>query len=333
MAKNILAVAIGEADLTLAITASQPPNFVRTYINGLIAGLSNNGKTIGAAADYTIDYRECPARVIDTYALNKLAAADVVFCMSERVMRIIWQFMHPHPIPVPRPPVKPIVGVISDHTFFNTKADVYGYSAHRSQTALACYSAFRATVPLLQSVYLLVDTGHRPSNAAEAQLHGAQIAGTIDVSEAKVPIGGITTAMTDYFRVNGMPANSGILVLPIDRCFGAADAINLWGYNYKVPIFWPVTDRVYSTTTPIQPSALGGYGVAQEHCGEVMGGQVAQVLWPPAPSQQFVEAVTYSPTNTTFTDITWTASQAAATAAGVSLVNPVPRGLTVLYPP
>ena len=293
----------------------------------MIAGLYNNGKAIGAAADYTIDYRECPVSHLVSYALNNLAAADVVFCMSERVMNLVWHFMHPHPIPVPPPPVKPIVGVISDHSFFDGKADVYGYSAKRSQTAVACYNAFLATVPSLQSVYVLNDPSHGPSKAALGQLTKL-IAGAIDVSNATTPI---PTAITNYWKTGTVVGNPGILVLPIDRCFGAADAINLWGFNNQVPIFWPVTDRVYHTTSVGQPSALGGYGVTQEHCGEVMGGQVAQVLWgrsPPSP--QFVEAVTYSPTTTAFTDITWAASQAAATAADISLVNPTPRGLTVL---
>src|SRR5262249_44766521 len=149
--------------------------------NGLIAGLYNNGKAIGA--DYTIDYRECPVSDLETYALNHLAAADVVFCMSERVMNHVWHFMHPHPIPNPAPPVKPIVGVISDHSFFDGKAKVYGYSAKRSQTALACYNAFRATLPTLGPVYVLHDPNHGPSKAALGQLTG-RITAAIDVSDA-----------------------------------------------------------------------------------------------------------------------------------------------------
>ena len=97
-----------------------------------------------------------------------------------------------------------------------------------------------------------------------------------------------------------------------------------------MPIFWPVTDRVYSATTPGAPSALGGYGVSQEHCGEVMGGQVAQILSPAGKANpQFVDAVVYNPATTSNTDITWAASQAAAIATNTPLVTPAPHGLTL----
>lgn len=320
---TILAIAIGEVELTVSITASPPPSYVRPYINGLIAGLSDNGKMIGK--HYTIDYRECPVARLENYALNNLAATEVVFCMSQRVMKHVFEFMHPHPLPVPPPVTRPIVGVISDYSSYAKKPEVYGYSAKRFQTALASYNAFLATVPSLQSVYVLHDPTHDPSNSAIAQLPIDPATYSIDVSDRTKTIPYLMTAAW-----KDVSAYAGILVLPIDRCFGAADAINGWGISNQVPIFWPVTDRVYSVTTPGQPSAFGGYGVSQEHCGEVMGGQVASILSGVKPPIQFVDAVTFSPASTSNTDITWAASRAAASATDTSLVNPIPRGLTVL---
>lgn len=315
---TILAIAIGEVELTVSITVNPPPSFVRPYINGLVAGLSNNSKTIGK--DYTIDYRECPVGHLQDYAFNNWQAADVIFCMSQRVMKKAFDIMHP---PHPLPELRPIVGVISDYAGYNDpKKKIYGFSAKRFQTALACYNAFLATVPSLQSVYVLHDKNHPPSVNALAQLPKTAI--EIDVSDYNTPIPQKLTAMWQ-----GVTGFAGVLVLPIDRCFGAADAINGWGINNQVPIFWPITDRVYSTTVPSQPSALGGYGVSQEHCGEVMGGQVASILSGAEPNPHFVDAVTYSPATTSNTDITWAASRAAASATDTLLVTPIPQGLTV----
>src|SRR5262249_25489569 len=148
---TILAVAVGEVELTVTISMSPPPRFVRPYIKGLIAGLSNSGRTIGG--DYTIDYRECPVHRLDSYAFKNVAA-DVIFCTSARVVD--------HARKIKKPP--PIVGVVSDYSKY--KEGVYGFSAKRVQTALACYNAFMATVPSLQSVYVLHDNNHGPSNGA-----------------------------------------------------------------------------------------------------------------------------------------------------------------------
>jgi ABC-type uncharacterized transport system substrate-binding protein len=304
--RTILAVAVGEIELTVSINTSPPPRYVRPYIKGLIAGLSNNGQTIGT--DYTIDYRECPVDKLDTYAFKNVAA-DVIFCMSTRVVDHVRKKIKDPP---------PIVGVVSDYSKY--KEGIYGFSAKRFQTALACYNAFTASVPSLQSVYVLHDKDHGPSNEALKRLPTSVQKIYIDDKDTPIP-----DAMTKAW--DKVTVYAGILVLPVDRCFGAADAINGWGIANNAPIFWPVTDWVYSTTSANSPSALGGYGVSQEHCGEVMGGQVAAILSGNPPKKQpFVDAATYSPATTSNTDITWAVSQAVADAIEYKLGTP--QGLT-----
>jgi hypothetical protein len=304
-AQKIRAVAIGEVKLAVSINISPPPAYVRPYIKGLIRGLSDNGQTIGT--DYIIEYRECPVDALEDYAFDNIKDANLVFCMSARVLDAAKGLKN----------VPTIVGVVSDYSKYGK--NIYGFSAKRVQIILACYNAFVATVPSLQSVYVLHDEDHGPSKEALKKLPKSVQTIKVDKKEPSIPdaIAKIWTKATGY---------AGILVLPVDRCFGAADAINGWGLANGVPIFWPVTDWVYPTTSANAPSALGGYGVSQEHCGEVMGGQVAAILSGNPPKQQFVDALTYSPGTTSNTDITWAASQAVADAIEYKLGSP--QGLT-----
>jgi hypothetical protein len=189
---------------------------------------------------------------------------------------------------------------------------------------LACYNHFFYSVPSLKTVYVLHDKDHKPSKAALQTLPSS--VKTIDVSKniAKIP----DELTRVWNKDHPDPQRTGILVLPIDRCFGAADAINDWGISHKVPIFWPVTDWVFSTTDP-EPSAFGGYGVSQRYCGEVMGAKVATILQGGTPNPPWVPANIDDPATDQNTDIDWAVSQAAANKTGTTIVNPPPAVLDV----
>jgi hypothetical protein len=181
-------------------------------------------------------------------------------------------------------------------------------------------------VPSLETVYVLHDKDHKPSGAALAALPGT--VKQIDVSKktAKIPV-----ELTRVWKKDKPdPQTTGILVLPVDRCFGAANDINGWGISNKVPIFWPATDWVSSTTTDAEPSALGGYGVPQWNCGSVMSAMVATILQGGTPNPPWVPANIDDPATDMNTDIEWEVSQAAASKTGTTLVNPAPAGLDVL---
>ena len=307
---TILAVGVGENKVTYHVNTDPPTDPVRPYIYGLIAALKKIGKIIGT--HYTIDYRECSWNDLDNYAFKNFTA-QVAFCMSARVVD--------HAASVAA--IRPIVGVVSDYSGY--KGAIYGYSPQRVQTTLACYNHFFYSVPSLETVYVLHDKDHKPSTAALQTLPST--VKTIDVSKnvAKIP-----AELTRVWNSDHPDAQStGILVLPVDRCFGAADAINGWGISNKVPIFWPVTDWVFSTTDP-EPSALGGYGVPQSYSGEVMGAQVATILQGGTPSPPWAPANIDDPATDPNTDIYWAVSQATASQTGTTLVKPAPAGLDVL---
>jgi hypothetical protein len=311
---TILAVAVGETEVTDSINAeppSPPPYLYRPYIYGLIAALKKVGQIIGT--HYTIDYRECPVNDLDNYAFNNFAAR-VAFCMSARVVDHA----------ASKAAIRPIVGVVSNFSSYGT--GISGYSPQRVQTTLACYNHFFYCVPSLTTVYVLHDKDHKPSVAALGTLPGT--VKVIDVSSATPKIPAELTRVWNKDHPNAQ--NTGILVLPVDRCFGDVDEINAWGISNKVPIFWPVTDWVFSSTDP-ETSALGGYGVPQTYCGEVMGAQVATILQGGTPNPLWVPANINDPaTDPTNTDIYWAVSQAAANQTGTTLVNPAPAGLEIL---
>ena len=75
------------------------------------------------------------------------------------------------------------------------------------------------------------------------------------------------------------PAETGVQVLPVDVCLGAAKLIIDTAQGQKnVPVFFPVTDFVAQ-------GALGGYGVPQHTCGVLMADYVEQILWQSAQPQ------------------------------------------------
>jgi len=106
--------------------------------------------------------------------------------------------------------------------------------------------------------------------------------------------------------IGAVPPNSGLLVLPVDLFFGAADAINAQAAAKSLPVFWPVTDWV--------GPAIGGFGVPQEKCGELMGKQVQFILEHRQIPQDAARFVTVHPA-----DRKWVASRAVAKALNIEL--------------
>lgn len=316
---TILAVAISENSMSFDLNAdprtTPPPDTVRPYIYGVIDALEITIGTIGT--HYTIKYRECPWSDLDDDAFGDFTAGWVTFCMSARVLD------HAKA----KAAIRPIVGVVSNINPYRADPQIFGYVPNRVQTTLACYNHFLTSVPSVTTVYVLHDKDHGPSNAALNSLPAAVRRNTINVSKDVPPneiAGALTTAWADVPNKQ----SSGILVLPVDRCFGDAFDINLWGYKHNVPIFWPATDWVFSATTPEQPSAIGGYGVPQYDCGRVMGQQIATLLAGGTPIQKWVYANINDPTADPTSDIYWAVSKAAAAQANATLVNPpLPQGL------
>jgi hypothetical protein len=80
--------------------------------------------------------------------------------------------------------------------------------------------------------------------------------------------GAIESAITNLGNNSG-----GLLILPADWFFAARQQITELARQQQLPDFWPVTDWVISD----DKSPIGGYGVSQQKCGELLGEQIAEV--------------------------------------------------------
>lgn len=298
MASTILAVAIGETDKTVRINSTAIPSGVRRYISGLISGLTARGKSIGDASDYVIDYRECTAPRLETFVFNSTLRADCIFCMSTTVVRRADNFTKQHSLQTP------IVGIVSDYQRESFGGNVCGVSAQRSQQARQCYEhLLRTVVPGLNKAYVLHDPNYDPSKDSLRNITGGHHPDVVNVSSP-----------SDIQReIGNMPQGSGLLLLPVDWFFGAAEHIIGWARAQKLLDFWPVTDWVRSTP----PSAFGGYGAPQERCGELLAERVASVWDGTMPARLWVHVDS--------SDFVWRASEAVARALGVTLSS-APNG-------
>jgi hypothetical protein len=80
--------------------------------------------------------------------------------------------------------------------------------------------------------------------------------------------GAIESAITNLDKNSG-----GLLILPADWFFAARQEITEWARQQQLPDFWPVTNWVIGD----QKSPIGGFGVSQQKCGELLGEQIAEV--------------------------------------------------------
>jgi hypothetical protein len=271
---------------------------VRPYLRGLVQGLAARGKKL--KADYTLEFRQRrPGAMNTAQAFGSPVAGDVVFCMSTTVVKAAADVF----LPTAVPPI-PIVGVVSEPTVetngagttFNNIANLCGISAKRTQRAGDCLERFLRAVPTLTEVKVLARNNNEypPSDRA---LQAVTTAGSqrgircpalqfSDVGQMETALDNLPTRDTDD------PPTIGVLVLPIDMCLGhAQDIIDIVQGEKKLPLFFPVPDWVKADAS----GALGGYGVPQRACGELMAERVS-VIWrsnnvvPPAPFVRWVDA-------------------------------------------
>jgi len=284
---SIIAVAIGDPANSRLITDMNQLRGVRPYITGLVFYLSEQDYTIGT--DYTIDYRECYEGTEDFTGADIAGTNNIIFCMSTPVVRKAVAFTSQ----------VPIVGVFSDYKGekFNQTNNVCGVTANRIDNAKDYYDKFVDAASNLPAIYIL----HRPKNTASEQslANHKKAHPTVKLPELDVTTAAGNDPRQDIQNaINSATNNSGLLVLPVDLFFGAADTINSTAKSKSMPVFWPLSDWV--------PPGLVGYGVSQYDSGQSMGQQVQYILdnpknIPPDP-YRFTSAGTPR----------WVASQAAA---------------------
>jgi hypothetical protein len=294
MPQTIVAVAIGPNYRHVTINALPLPDWVRKYIKGFIDAFPPN---LGAgAADYVIDYRECPTSDLGRYVFTPGLIADYIICMSTPVVRQA-------ALKYPATNGTPIIGMVSDPSaeVFYTQRNVCGVSAGRSGDAASAYSHLLDTVrPRLASAVVLHDSNHSPSVDSVKVIHAAGHVPTI--KDVHTP--------ADVQQAIAASAGSGMLLLPVDWMFGVAPQIIGWATGHNVLDFWLVTDWVQPSPSA---SAFGGYGVPQETSGSYLAQQVDAIwnndwpnpVWLPVP--QYERA--------------WKASQTRALGAAKNLNN------------
>jgi len=312
---TILAVAVGDDDKDLLISSNPPPHEARRYIRGLINGLKDENYMIGN--EYVIQYRQCKASELENLFGTYRPAPSAIFCMSKRVVdAALTQYQNKD---------VPIVGIVSEPADYAKYTNVCGYSAQRFQTALDGYRNFIATVPSLSRIYVLSEKGYPPSDNALKDIR-AHFSRSDKYSPFEVDVTQGRNIDTELTNAD-MPPGAGLYVLPIDRCFGAADKILAWAAKNSVPTFWPVTDWVKSTAWPC---ALGGYGVSQEHCGYRMAGKLVHI-WShkgAIPTAKF--DLCERDLRSNGGDFSWVASLNAYKQMGIVPPTPTPAGLHII---
>jgi len=276
--KTILAVAVGpHKDILFDSQASRARlGGARPYIEGLIDGLASRHRQLGT--DYVIDYRE---RDQQTLASNGTAAGVfklgsesedgvVIFAMSTTVVQAAQNATQSIPI----------VANVSEPQGDKVRqaSNICGVSGRRSQTAGECFERFLATVPTLKKVMVLHNPNYGPSNRAWDLVQAAANKRGVSASPVLVKSRADIEKMLAEMEARDIqkPAEIGVQVLPVDFCLGAAPRIIEVAQQQKnLPTFFPVTDWVKQDP----PSALGGYGVPQRRCGELMSEHVEQILW------------------------------------------------------
>jgi hypothetical protein len=304
MPRTVLAIAVGETTSTAPnpITTDPPPSGVRPYIQGLITGLNSKNYPIGNTASYVIDYRTCVGSQLDAF-IAALPAPDAFFCMSTRVVESAYKRFHNNQS-------VPIIGVVSDHSSYdkssNPNSNVCGFSARRYGKPSDLYNKFLQSFPGMTAIYALHDKDYSPStrafNAINALLpHGSQL-NPLDVREGQDIQAALAT----------VPGSAGVLVLPIDRCFGLASDIIQWS---PAPTFWTAPDWVGLR------HGVGAYGVSQKLCGQRMANKLAYI-WDTGqmPDQRFEDAQDG--------DFSWVVSLTADAGRG----RAPPAGMTLIRP-
>lgn len=304
-AKTILAVAIANTAMSRTISDSTPASLagVRPYIKGLIQRLDIRGYQIGP--HYVIDYRESPATGLDAIfpAILPANPPDAVLCMSKTVLDKVsstaaWNTVK-------------IAGIVSVPL---NRPNVCGIDGQRQQIGRDYYDKLLAALPSLQQsaanrVHVLHVPGYPPSDESLRLINQGPRPVAVNVVSVANP-----TDANIIAAINAIAAPGALVVLPVDAFFGSATAIIAAARAKSLPDFWPVTDWVRHSNNPTK-SAVGGYGVPQVLCGELLADRIAHV-WTNGsmPNPAFIRVNTKD-------DVVWAVSDAAATEAGVPTAN------------
>lgn len=303
--KTILAVAIANTATSRTISDSRPASLagVRPYITGLIQRLDIRGYEIGP--HYVIAYRESPAAGLDAIFPAVLPAnpPDAVLCMSKTVLDKVsntaaWDTVK-------------IAGIVSVPL---NRPNICGIDGQRQQIGRDYYDKLLAALPSLPQsaanrVHVLHVPGYPPSDESLRLINQGPRPVPVNVVSVANP-----TDANIIAAINAITAPGALLVLPVDTFFGSATAIIATARAKSLPDFWPVTDWVRHSNNPTK-SAVGGYGVPQVLCGELLADRIAHV-WTNGsmPNPAFIKVNTRD-------DVVWAVSDAAATEAGVSTAN------------
>lgn len=218
--------------------------------------------------------------------------------------------------------ITPIVGIFSDHAgeHFDQTTNICGVNGKRIQKARDYYDCFVKTIPNLTKVYIL----HRDQNTASTNsFNKIKGRGALPVPISDPPLTLKTAPGTDPSSditalIGTVPPGptSGLLVLPVDVFFGAANLIFTQAKARLLSVAWPATDWL--------PPAVCAHGAAQELCGQLMGAQVAYILTNPKHIPHGAARFVDVPED----DIKCVASQAAAKALNIELRKH--RGLQII---
>ena len=258
MKKTILAVAVGNPNNDIVLDTSNPNlNNVRPYVKGLISWLANQPDpptpdnpipTYKIGTDYKIVYRERTVGLLpDAFQDAVTLPADLIFCMSTTVARAADAFTKVYA------PSKPIVAIVSDPFSEVFGDNVCGVSASRDRLAISCYRQFKKKNPNVKTFIALHRDGYLPSMRALGWLGKKVIPWPVaDLDDLKTKIDSIPTTLP----------NRGLLILPADRFFGAANEIVQW--TGSMPTFWSTPD--------FPPGSFGGYGFRATIMRSILGG-------------------------------------------------------------
>jgi hypothetical protein len=312
-AKTILAVAVGDPGNSETIYTEDQLTGKRPYIKGIIDKLKTitvPGQTykyaLGNEGDYVIDYREFAADALDeqdNFTPDPILPADfVIFAMSTTVA---WNASR-------HETAKPIVAIVSNAKDMGIYANnICGVSGKRSQFGRDYYDNFYATVatPAMTKIYVLMKEGYAPC------LDALRLIEKFSNISIKPTVVNVPNPSAIESTIKGLVKKSGgLLVLPADWFFAKRQFITEWARQQELPDFWPVTDWIISD----EGSPLGGWGVSQQKCGELLGEQIAEVWKNGIPSGGkrwlFVKD----------RDAEWKASKKAADKLGITL-GPVPN--------
>jgi ABC-type uncharacterized transport system substrate-binding protein len=302
--ETILAMAVGPRR-DLIIDSMDKLDGVRPYVAGLVQGLKRRLGT-----DYKIDYRERELHQLIPGSVDAEFRSDeqykLIFAMSSSVVLAAQSLSSSPPIIWPS-----VSDWMQDKI---NRHNATGISAQRSQSAGGCLLRFLATVPTLGTVHVL----HNPEYSASIRALDLveRVASSRNVIVNVLPVKSASDIKrrlgTLATRDPNLPAFEGLLPMPIDVCFSAAQMIIYDAQEKKkIPVFLPATDLVRRWL----PSALGGFGVSQHRCGELAADMVEQVGFGNG------KAGVIQVRQVASSDFEWIVSAAAATDLNIPIVQ------------